>query len=91
MTYAVLLAPSARRSVKKIPPRDRERILLALAILRDNPRPPGAVKLSGEENAWRVRVGVYRILYRIRDDILEVMVVKVGHRREVYRRLEDIS
>ena len=54
--------------------------------LQVNPRPSGVVKLKGEEDKYRVRVGRYRILYTIRDEVLTVTVVAVGHRRDVYRR-----
>jgi mRNA interferase RelE/StbE len=54
-------------------------------VPRCNPRPPGCVKLSGTENLWRFRMGVYRIIYTIQDDRLLVTVVRVGHRRDVYR------
>lgn len=53
--------------------------------LEANPRPPGAKKLRGESDLWRVRVGDYRILYSIEEARLVVLVVKIGHRREVYR------
>jgi mRNA interferase RelE/StbE len=63
------------------------RIGIAIRALADDPRPPGAALLTGEgaERAWRVRVGDYRILYQIRDDQLLVIVIRVGHRREIYR------
>jgi mRNA interferase RelE/StbE len=56
--------------------------------LAADPRRPGARKLTGHHNRWRIRVGSYRIIYEIRDEILIVLVVAVGHRREVYRRIE---
>ena len=65
--------------------RTRRRILRAIIALEVNPRPPGAKKLRGESELWRVRVGDYRILYSIEEARLVVLVVKIGHRREVYR------
>jgi len=59
----------------------------ALAVLRDDPRPPGCVKLTGADDLWRIRVGQYRVVYTIRDDELLVLVVRVAHRRDVYRGL----
>jgi mRNA interferase RelE/StbE len=53
--------------------------------LEDNPRPPGCKKLVGEENAWRIRVGNYRVLYEIKDRVLIVHVVEIGHRKDVYK------
>jgi mRNA interferase RelE/StbE len=63
----------------------RQRIANALAALSENPRPHGCIKLQGLE-AYRIRVGSYRIIYEIHDDHLLVLVVDVGHRRDVYRR-----
>jgi mRNA interferase RelE/StbE len=57
----------------------------ALQALKQDPRPPGCKKLSGEESLWRIRVGDYRIVYQIRDNELLVLVLKMGHRREIYR------
>jgi len=77
-----------RKSVSKdldpIPKRDVQRIMAAIAALADNPRPAQAMKLTGAEK-YRLRCGVYRVLYEIRDDVLVVCVVKVGHRKDVYR------
>jgi mRNA interferase RelE/StbE len=53
--------------------------------LAENPRPPKATKLIGRRNRWRVRAGNYRVLYEIDDDVLTVLVIRVAHRREVYR------
>ena len=56
-----------------------------LAALAENPRPPGCVKLQGESELYRVRVGEYRIVYQIQDAVLVVLVVQIGHRRDIYR------
>ena len=61
------------------------RIRDRIETLADNPRPPGTVKLTAEDNLYRVRVGDYRIVYRIEDKRLVVLIVRIGHRREVYR------
>lgn len=78
-----------RRSVAKdlraIPKRDVARILERIRQLTSDPRPPGCEKLSGMER-YRIRQGAYRILYEIEDSTVTVTVVKVAHRREVYRR-----
>lgn len=79
----------ARRAVKflaGLPRQEQQRVRAAIDLLAENPRPPGCTKLTGEEDAYRVRVGVYRILYEIRDDRLLVHVVRIGHRRDIYRR-----
>ncbi|MEO5333000.1 MAG: type II toxin-antitoxin system RelE/ParE family toxin [Magnetococcus sp. YQC-5] len=63
----------------------RRRILHAAYLLAHDPRPPGSKKLAGVADTWRIRVGDYRIIYIIEDDRLVVLIVKIGHRREVYR------
>ena len=86
MMYRVLLRPAAERFVRKL--RDRAlaaRLVDAMRGLADNPRPFGCDKLAGVEELYRVRVGDYRIVYQIQRDALLVLVVKIGHRREVYR------
>ena len=72
------------KDLRAIPNKDVARILQRLEALREEPRPPQCEKLSGQER-YRVRQGVYRIIYEIMDEVLVVTVVKVGHRREVYR------
>ena len=68
-----------------MPSKDRQRIVTRIGLLADNPRPVGVEKLSGDEK-YRIRQGDYRILYEIVDDRLVVTVVRIGNRREVYRR-----
>lgn len=75
----------ALKQFKKLSPELQERIQIKIDELADNPRPNGVVKLVNGENRYRIRVGDYRVLYIIFDDVLLVTVVKVGHRREVYR------
>ena len=84
VTYHVVFRPAAIRALKRIDPSDRDRIRGAIALLSVDPRPPGARALRGRD-ALRVRVGQYRIIYTVRDDVLQVLVVTIGHRREVYR------
>lgn len=83
--YKVEFAQTVRKDLRKIQKRDVTRILSAIDQLSVNPRTLDSKKLKGEE-LWRVRVGRYRVLYEIHDDILLVAVVKVGHRKEVYRK-----
>ncbi len=82
--YEVRLRKSVSKDLDPIPKRDVQRIVAAIAALADDPRPPQSRKLSGSEK-YRLRCGVYRVLYEIQDDILVVCVVAVGHRKEVYR------
>ena len=82
--YKLLIKPSAAKELEAIPQRDRLRIVRKIQALSQNPRPPGCDKLSAEEK-YRVRHGWYRIVYSVDDRDQTVLVVKVGHRREVYR------
>ena len=84
VTCRIVLRPAALRTLRRINPADQDRIRGAIALLAHDPRPPAARALRGRE-ALRVRVGDYRIIYTVRDDVLQVLVVTIGHRREVYR------
>jgi mRNA interferase RelE/StbE len=84
--YALQFRPAALRQLRKLPKDALRRIRTATEDLRDEPRPEGAAKLAGTHDLWRIRVGDYRVVYTIADDVLVVTVVRVGHRREVYRR-----
>jgi mRNA interferase RelE/StbE len=83
--YSVTFAAAARRQFDKLPKPARRRLGAVIARLSDDPRPPGAVQLSGEEGLHPVRGGDYRAVYRIEDARLLILVVKVGHRRDIYR------
>ncbi|MDF1490190.1 type II toxin-antitoxin system RelE family toxin [Tessaracoccus caeni] len=86
MNYRVEFTTAAARQVKKLPLPARDRVLDAIDDLQNDPRPPGAKKLVGEQSAWRIRVGDYRVIYDVFDGELVVTVVRAGHRREVYER-----
>ena len=84
-SYEVLLKASAAKEIEDVPNRkDRRRIIERIRSLGDEPRPPGCQKLSGQDK-YRVRQGVYRIVYSIQDETLVVQIVKVGLRKDVYR------
>lgn len=85
MAYTVLLRPPAERELRAFLPPLRRRINETLLALEGDPRPPGVVKLSGHPNRWRVRVGDYRILYEIDDAAQQILILRIAHRREVYR------
>ena len=82
--YSIFFKESARKELETIPKRDLQRIMERVAGLADDPRPHGSEKLTGQER-YRIRQGNYRIVYSIQDIGLTVWVVKIGHRREVYR------
>ncbi len=85
MTYRVDVLPAARRSLRRIDATQRRRIEGAILLLAEDPRPPASRRLRGRDG-YRVRIGDYRILYLIEDEVLVVVVVTVGHRRDVYER-----
>ncbi len=84
-SFKIEFAISVRKDFRHIPKQDAVRILKRIEGLADAPRPPDSKKLSGND-AMRIRVGVYRIIYEIRDDVLVVLILRVGHRKDVYRR-----
>ncbi|WP_210495431.1 type II toxin-antitoxin system RelE/ParE family toxin [Patulibacter sp. SYSU D01012] len=86
MSYEVQLAPAAARQLRKLDPQVRRRIQAALELLAQDPRPPAATRLVGGAGEWRVRTGDYRIVYEIHDGTLLVLVLRIGHRRDVYDR-----
>ena len=85
MAYAVSLLPAAEREWRKLPHEIRPRVNRALLSLENEPRPHGAAKLSGSSDRWRIRVGDYRIIYQIDDVAREITVLRIAHRRQVYR------
>ncbi len=82
--YELRFKPSVARDLRDIPHADVRRILARIDTLGDDPRPPGSEKLSAQER-YRLRQGNYRILYTVADVEVVVEIVKVGHRREIYR------
>ena len=83
--YRVQLARRAIKSMVALPRKEQQRVRAAIDLLGETPRPSGCVALTGEAGTYRVRVGNYRIVYEVHDAVLLVQVVRVGHRREVYR------
>ena len=83
-SYSLFIKPSAVKDIEALPKKDRGRVVAKVQSLAGNPRPPGCEKLSGHE-LYRLRQGNYRILYTVHDAHLVVVIIKVGHRREVYR------
>lgn len=83
MSYRVELRPAAVPALKRVDPQDRDRLRGAIALLGEEPRPPGAKALPGRPGL-RVRIGNYRIIYTVNDGILVVAVITLGHRSNVY-------
>ena len=84
MRYRVILPKSVQKELDRLPEDAVRRILARLAELETNPRPTDVKKLKGRK-AWRIRVGDYRVIYEIHNRQLQILVITIGHRREVYR------
>ncbi len=82
--YKIEIKKTAVKELNHLPPNDLKKIIKSIQNLVIDPRPSGCKKLTGEEK-YRIRIGNYRVLYMIEDDILIVYIVKIGHRRDVYR------
>ena len=83
--YSIVYKPSAAKAFRKIQPGEQKRIKEAIEDLATNPRPQGFIQLAGGAGECRIRVGQYRIVYDVEDDELVILVLRIGHRREVYR------
>ena len=84
-SYKVEFTRSAEKDLRRIDKQFVARIFAAIESLECDPRPVGCTKLSGSEHTYRIRVGSYRVIYDIEDDRLLVLVIKVGHRKDVYK------
>lgn len=82
--YKIEIKKSAIKELNSIPQKDIQKIISKIRSLSSNPRPQGCTKLTNRED-YRIRVGNYRIIYSINDDILIITVIKIGHRKEIYR------
>ncbi len=87
LTYRLEILPTAQRELASLPLKDRKRIDERILALAQNPRPPIAKALRGHKGLFRLRAGKYRVIYQVRQEALLVIIVKVGHRREIYRNL----
>ncbi len=82
--YKIEIKKTAAKEIKKLPAKDINRVIKLIDSLAENPRPEGCLKFSNNEK-YRIRFGVYRLLYEVYDDLLLIIVVKVTHRKDVYR------
>ena len=85
MPYKIDFTKGALKELQKLPKDIQTNVLEHILLLVDEPRPNGCKKLIGEENIWRVRVGKYRIVYSIEDGILLIEIIRIAHRKDVYR------
>lgn len=87
MRYRIEYSPHALRQLRALPRQVQQRVSPHIDALSNDPRPHGVVRTSGKDDFYRMRVGSYRVIYTIEEDVLVVLVVSVGHRREIYRDL----
>ena len=84
-SYEIEWRHSTKKDLRKISQDQVLKIVTSVEMLSDNPRPHGSIKLTGSDCAYRIRVGDYRVIYEVYDEKVIIEVVKIGHRREVYR------
>ena len=85
MTYQLVILPSAERDMARLDLPVRRRVDSRILALAEDPPPPGCLKMAGPGDLYRVRVGDYRVVYTVEDARLVVLVVRIGHRSDVYR------
>ncbi|MDF5820710.1 type II toxin-antitoxin system RelE/ParE family toxin [Corynebacterium felinum] len=85
MPYEISYVPSAAKAIRKLDKQTAIKVVNAISELANNPRPNGCIQLRGGNGEYRIRVGSYRIIYDIHDQELIILVLRVGHRREIYR------
>lgn len=84
-SYEIEISRTAERQLKKLPEDDQLRVVRAVLALAEEPRPRGSRKLSGYDDVFRIRVGLCRVLYSVFENRLVVLILKIGHRKDVYR------
>jgi len=85
MAYSVQFKPAALRQLERLPREIQRRVAVRIEMLREDPTPAGCKRLAGMPDAWRIRIGDYRLVYQVQRHVLLVLVLKIGHRREAYR------
>ena len=82
--YEVLLSKAARKQLGTLPAFIHNKIIEDISALAASPRPAGCKKLTGYNNSWRIRIGDYMVIYEVEDKILRILVIAIGHRKDVY-------
>ena len=82
--YRIEVTPRAHKDLRALPKKERQRIAEQIDALKTDPRPTGCKKLKGREDFYRIRVGDYRVVYQIEDEVLLILIVRVGDRKEIY-------
>jgi mRNA interferase RelE/StbE len=85
VAYTIQFKPLALRQLEKLPREIQKRLATKIESLRDDPFPPGCEKMAAVADTWRIRAGDYRVVYQVHRGILLVLMLTIGHRREVYR------
>lgn len=87
MKYQIQIPDKIKKVLKKIPEKDSKRIVESINFLIEDPRPNGCKKIKGtlKDTKYRIRCGNYRVVYSVKDDVLIILIVEVGHRKDVYR------
>ena len=85
MAYALQFKPLALRQLEKLPRDAQKKLAAKIEALREDPFPPGCRKMEGVADTWRIRVGDYRVVYQVHHGMLLILVLTVGHRKDVYR------
>ena len=84
-SYRIEWKPSAAKELKRLPREGIPRMIAAVEALASNAFPQGVVRLKGSQHTYRIRIGDYRVVYTVEDDVLRIEIIRVGHRRDVYR------
>ena len=84
VAYRIEVTPRALKDLRALPKKERQRIAEQIDALKTDPRPTGCKKLKGREDFYRIRVGDYRVVYQIEDEVLLILIVRVGDRKEIY-------
>ncbi len=84
MNYRIEVTPRAQKDLKALPVRERQRVADQIDALQTDPRPPDCKKLKGKEDFFRIRAGDYRVVYLVKDEVLLILIVRVGDRKEIY-------
>ena len=87
VNYKIFISQSAKKSIKKLPPTVVKNIISEIKILASDPYPTGCKKIVGHTNAFKLRVGNYRIIYEVNSSEILIQVLKIGHRKDIYRNL----
>jgi mRNA interferase RelE/StbE len=85
--YKLEILPSAKRVLSILPKKIQKQIDRVIVSLSENPRPHGVKKLQGKTDYYRIRSGDYRIVYQIKDDVLTILIIRIGHRKDIYRKI----